>query len=175
VYHRIECLAAGLARLMAWAGGLAMILLIVMTCLSILGRAGQYLGLPVNSIRGDTEWVEMATGFVVFAFLPWCTLMRGHASVDLLMPLFGAGLNRLIDLVADLAIFAVALLLASRLWYGLLDKLGYSETTFILRTLVWKSYAASMIGAVAFVLVAGFCVLRAARALAGRDPAEPAR
>lgn len=168
MYRRLERLALGLARLMAYAGGAALILVVLVSCLSILGRAGLQLGLPLTSIRGDTEWVEFGTGFAVFAFLPWCTLLRGHASVDLLQPVLGRGANRLIDFLADLAILALAGLLAWRLWLGLLDKQSYHETTFILRAELWQGYAAAMVGAVAFVLIAGFCVLRSGRALVGR-------
>jgi TRAP-type C4-dicarboxylate transport system permease small subunit len=153
---------------MAWAGGAALLALIVMSCVSIVGRAGFTAGLPVRPVKGDTEWVEFGTGFAVFAFLPWCTLTRGHASVDLLQPLFGRLGNRVIDLLADLAMLALAALLAWRMWFGLLDKRGYHEVTFILQAAVWKGYAAAMVGAVVFVLVAAFCVLRSARALAGR-------
>jgi TRAP-type C4-dicarboxylate transport system permease small subunit len=172
MYRQLERLAEGIARVMAWAGGIALIALIVMSCLSILGRAGQVSGLPVTSIRGDTEWVEFGTGFVVFAFLPWCTLMRGHASVDLLAPLFGR-FNRVLDLLAEVSILIVAALIGWRLWLGLLDKRGYHETTFILRAEVWLGYAAALIGAVAFAVVAAFCVLRAARALTGAATAVP--
>lgn len=165
MYRTLDRLARGLAIVMAWLGGAALIGIVLVSVLSISGRAGQVLGLPVTQIRGDTEWVEFGTGFAVFAFLPWCTYVRGHAAVDLLQPLFGALLNRVLDLVADLVIFGVAALIAWRTWAGMLDKRSYHETTFILRAEVWQGYAAAMIGAVAFVLVAAFCVLRSARAL----------
>lgn len=167
MYHTVERLARGLSVLTAWAGGLALLVIVALTVVSILGRAGQSLGLPVTSLPGDTELVEFGTGFAVFAFLPWCSYSRGHATVDMLQPLFGHRLNRTIDLIADLLMLGLALLLTWRLWLGLLDKRSYHETTFILRTEVWLGYAAGMVGAVAFVLVAGFCVLRSARSLAG--------
>ena len=167
MYQRLERLAVLLARLMALAGGVALILVVVISCVSIAGRAGQHLGLPLWPIPGDTEWVEFGMGFAVFAFLPWCTLMRGHAAVDLFQPVFGPVLNRVIDLVSDLSMLAVAGLIAWRTWLGMLDKKSFHETTYILRAEIWQGYAAAMLGAAAFVLVAAFCVLRSARALRG--------
>ncbi|MCR8723867.1 TRAP transporter small permease [Frigidibacter sp. ROC022] len=167
MYRTLESWARGLAVLMAWAGGLALLLVVALTVVSILGRAGDSLGLGLKPLPGDTEYVEFGIGFAVFAFLPWCTYARAHASVDLLQPVLGRRLNRLIDLIADIGMLSLALLLTWRLWLGMLDKRGYHETTFILRAEIWWGYAAGMVGAVAFCLVAAFAVLRSARALTG--------
>ena len=41
------------------------------------------------------------------------------------------------------------------------------ETTLIAQIPVWQGFAAGLIGAGGFVIVAAFCVLRSARRLAG--------
>ncbi|RVT82870.1 TRAP transporter small permease [Rhodobacteraceae bacterium CCMM004] len=155
---------------MALIGGAVLIALVAMTCLSIAGRAAIPLGL--GPIPGDFELIEMGMAFAVFACLPWCQYARGHARVDLFRPAFGRRGNAVLDLVADVAMALAAALIAWRLALGLDDKMSYGETTFILRWPVWWAYAAALAGAVAFALVAAFCVLRSARALA-RGEAAP--
>lgn len=172
MYARLTRAVDLLARAMAYAGGLVLVALVAMTCLSIAGRALVSLGLM--PIRGDFELIEIGAGFAIFAFLPWCQFNRGHAVVDLLKPAIPTAMNRVIDLAADLGMAAAAAILAWRLWLGMLDKLRYGETTFILQFPVWIAYAAAAAGAVVFVIVSLYCVLRSARVLLGH-PDETAR
>jgi len=65
----------------------------------------------------------------------------------------------------------VAIVGTYRLYLGMQDKLSFGETTLIAQIPVWQGYAAGLIGAAGFVVVALFCTLRAARRLAGlKDP-----
>jgi TRAP-type C4-dicarboxylate transport system permease small subunit len=134
------------------AGGLVLVALVAMTCVSIAGRA--LTGLGLGPVPGDYELVEIGIGFAVFAALPWCHLRRGHATVELFAPLYGGAVNRALDVVIDLAVLAVALLLAWRLADGMLDKKGYFETTFILGIEIWQGYALGLAGAAVFCIVA---------------------
>lgn len=154
-----------LARLTAYLGGLVLLGIVVMTCISIAGRALHGAGL--GPIPGDFEMVEIGVGFAIFAFLPWCQIKRGHATVDLLQARFGRRLNAAIDLVSDVLMFVAAALIGWRLWQGMLDKKSYSETTFILQFPVWITYAAALAGAAVFVAVSLYCIWRSGRALAG--------
>jgi TRAP-type C4-dicarboxylate transport system permease small subunit len=161
-----------IARGMAFVGGTVLIALIAMTCLSIAGRALVPFGFA--PIKGDFELIEIGVGFAIFAFLPWCQLQRGHAAVDLFKPVFSAVLNRSIDLLVDMGMFAAASILAWRLWLGMLDKHSYGETTFILQFPIWTAYAAGCLGAISFVIVAAFCIFRSVRGLLGISEAENA-
>ena len=165
--RRIAAIIEGLARLTAYAGGLVLLAVVIMTCISITGRSLSDFIPSLGPIPGDFELVEIGVGFAIFAFLPWCHLKRGHATVDLLQQKFGHRLNRVIDLVADLLMLIAAALITWRLWQGMLDKKGYSETTFILQFPVWIAYAAGLVGAVVFVLVAIYCLWRSLRAFGG--------
>lgn len=154
-----------LARLTALAGGVVMVALIILTCASILGRLLGFAGL--SRIPGDVELVEMGIAFAIFSFLPWCHLESGHATVDLFEHQLGSIGNRVVNIVSDILMLAIALLITWRLWLGLKDKMSYSETTFILQVPIWYSYAAGLAACVVFVLVSVFCVLRSGRKLAG--------
>ncbi|EDP65218.1 hypothetical protein BAL199_01689 [alpha proteobacterium BAL199] len=146
---------AAVERLAVWtalAGGLVLVALVCMTCVSIVGRAFSVFGL--GPIPGDYELVEIGIGFAAFAALPWCHLNRGHATVELFTPLLGQPLNRLLDALIDLAILATAVLLTWRLAVGMLDKKAYFETTFILAIPTWHAYALGLVGAVVFCIAA---------------------
>lgn len=164
MFDRIDRLMRSLAAFLAILGGLALVAVILATVASVTGRAFLWAGL--GPIRGDFELVELGTGFAVFSFLPWVQINRQHASVEILTMHMGDAANRLIDLVADLMMLAIALLLTWKHWEGTLDKFAYGETTFIIQYQVWWAYASGLVGAVGFVLISAWCVILSARALA---------
>ena len=164
VLHRSADLVA---RGLALAGGIVLSVIIVLTCVSILGRAFVPLDIGIGPIRGIYDITEIGMATAIFAFLPWAQLTEAHARVDL----FQSALPRLLDLALDL-LFNVAMALVAaigtwRLYLGMLDKRSFGETTLIAQIPVWQGYAAALVGAAGFVLVAAFCVLRSARRLAG--------
>lgn len=159
--ERIDRWIQALARLTALAGGLVLTALIVVTVISVSGRALVFAGLA--PVPGDFELVEAGTAFAVFAFLPWCHLRRGHAVVEILTMHFSDNLDRLIEIVANFLMFLFAALICWRHWLGTIDKYSYSETTFILQFPIWWAYAAGLFGAVVFVIVSAWCFLRSIR------------
>ena len=163
-YALADGLAGALARILAWAGGLVLIALVAMTCLSVLGRALVPLG--GAPLAGDFEMVELGIGFAVFSFLPWTQYAGAHARVGLFERAFGPRLSGLLDLAAEMLMAGAAVLLTWRLWLGMVDKRSYGETSMILQWPVWHAYAAGFAASVAWSFVALFCAVRAARALA---------
>lgn len=163
--HKIEPLLERAAQTLAIAGGLVMLALTATTVISITGRA-----LGVGPIPGDYELVEAGTAFAIFTFLPWCHLKRGHVTVDLFMSQFGPRVNAGIDIVANLLMSLAAALIAWRLWLGMLDKQAYHETSFVLQFPLWWAYAASMIGAVLFVIICLFSIWRSLDEFLARPP-----
>jgi TRAP-type C4-dicarboxylate transport system permease small subunit len=153
----LQKLTSRLAALCALAGGAMLLLLAALTCVSIVGRALTFAGL--GPIPGDFEMVEMGMAFTVFSFLAWCQYRDGHARVDLLQRFFGDTGNWVLDTLAKVLMLGVASLIAWRLGHGLLDKIAYQETTFILRLPLSLGYGASLLGACSFVLVTAADVL----------------
>lgn len=145
-----------LARWLAILGGFSLIAITLMTVVSITGRSLIWAGLA--PVPGDFELVEVGTAIAVFSFLPWCQLNRGHATVDVFTSFLSERANRVIDLVTEVLMLLVMLLLAWRLWHGMMDKMRYQETTFILQFPVWWGYAAAMVALVGGVLVSAFVV-----------------
>ena len=180
-------LATQAARLMAICGGLVLTLLIVLICISVIGRSlngllhgwigsvmpglsAWVLDLGVGPINGDFELVEAGVAFAIFAFLPLCQISAGHASVDIFTAKLPMRINRVLQLGIDV-IFAIVLIsIAYQLYNGMLSKQSYGDTTFLLQFPIWWAYAASLSGAVLTAVIAFYVAgIRAVECLRGED------
>jgi hypothetical protein len=189
---RVHRAVLGFARALAVAGGVVLSLLILITCVSILGRAANGLlhsetvmglapglaqgliDLGVGAIRGDFEMVEAGMAFVVFAFLPLCQVTAGHASVDVFTNALPGRVQRVLSVLID-ALFALALVvIALQLKEGMDSRIRSGQTTLLLQVPVWWGYAAALAGAVSAAAVqVWMVVLRVAELAAGRPLAAP--
>ena len=168
MYDRLSRAAELVAKLLALAGGAVLLVIVGLTCISIAGRALVPLDLGLGPIRGIYDMTEIGMAAAIFAFLPWAQLREAHARVDLFQPIMPATMDRGFDLLFNIGMFVIALVGTWRLYLGMMDKLSYGETTLIAQIPVWQGYAAALVGAVGFVLVSAFCILRALRRLTGR-------
>lgn len=172
---------------MAALGGLVLTALVLMTCVSVTGRAlnkflkGDWaqahvagladwlIGLGVAPVSGDVELVEAGVGFAIFAFLPLCQISGAHAKVDIFTAGLGARANRAILMVVDILFAAVLVVIAWRLQVGMVEKAAYSETTFMLQFPVWWAYALALFAAVVAALVGLYVAgARVVEAVTGR-------
>lgn len=131
-----------LTRLTALLGGCVLILLAVMTIASVFGRTINAYGF--GPIQGDFELVENGTAFVVFCSLPYCQLRFGHVSVDILSRSFPSWLSYSIALISHCGMSLIALIITRQLYFGMMDKYHWGETSFILQLPTWWGYAASL-------------------------------
>lgn len=152
-----------LARAAALAGGVILLALVAMTCVSVLGRAGLTLSglfdLPdwtsrLRPVRGDYELIELGSAIAIFAFLPWCQLAGAHARVDLLAGRLPRWLDRGLVALWDWVMLGAVAVIAWRLWIGLQGKIASHETTFLLQVPVWWAYAIALVFAAIAVIVA---------------------
>ena len=177
----------GLARLMALLGGIVLVGLVLLTCVSVLGRGGNTLGhsglieamapalgqaliaTGIGPVKGDFEIVEAGIAFAVFAFLPWCQIRQGHATVDVFTAFLSERANRIIITFWDVLFALVLVLLAWRLYDGMIGKVRNGETTFLLQFPIWWAYAASFFASVVAALVGAWVALvRLAGLVTGR-------
>ena len=152
---------------LALAGGAVLLGIVALTCASIAGRALLPLDMGFGPIRGIYDMTEIGMAAAIFAFLPWAQLREAHARVDLLEPVLPGAANGLLDLVFNIGMFVCAVVGTWRLYLGMTDKFSYGETTLIAEIPIWQGYAACLVGGAGFIMVSAFCVLRAARRLAG--------
>jgi len=156
MYGLLNRMALGLATLLALAGGAVLLCLIVLTCVSILGRVFVPLDIGIGPIRGIYDMTEIAMAAAIFAFLPWAHLTEANARVDLLEPVLPGPVNTALDLVFNIAMLVVAVVGTWRLYLGMLDKMAFREVTLIAQIPVWQGYAAALAGGIGFVIIAGF-------------------
>ncbi|OSQ46596.1 TRAP transporter small permease [Marivita geojedonensis] len=181
-----------LARAMAILGGVVLTLLVLLTCVSVLGRGLNSMGHSdwlialsqtvadgliasgVGPVTGDFELVEAGIAFAIFAFLPICQLYSGHATVDIFTSRLSDRVNTWLVAFWDVVLSLLIWLITWRLFAGLLDKLGNGETTFLLQFPMWWAYAASFVAALVASVTALYCsVGRVAYAVTGRSVLPP--
>lgn len=176
-----------MARGMAIAGGTVLTLLVLLVCASVIGRAlnglahgalsnlapalsAWMLEAGVGPVNGDFELVEAGVAFAIFAFMPLCQITQGHATVDIFTSKLGAGTNRVLRMITDIIFAIVLIVIAVQLYAGMMSKLGYGETTFLLQFPVWWGYAASLIGAVCAAIMGCYvAAMRSAELFTGRE------
>ncbi len=175
------------ARFMAILGGIVLSTLILIVCLSIVGRtlnsflhtglAQSVLGplaqglidAGIGAIRGDFELVEAGMAFAIFAFLPLTQVTSGHASVDVFTAWLPPRALRVLRAAIEVA-FAVALvIIAWQLKEGLESRIRSGQTTLLLQFPIWWAYALSLAGAAVAALAGVYMAgVRLAEAATGR-------
>lgn len=177
-----------LARVTAIVGGLVLLMLILMTTASIIGRsinkilhstffqenlAGlsqAVIDMGVGEINGNYELLEAGIAFAIFSFLPICQFYGAHASVDVFTSFLPARVNRWIAAFWEVVLAAVILLIIFRLYEGMQRYIGNGETTLFLQFPVWWAYAASFAAGVVSCIVAVYCaVIRVIEALRNQN------
>ena len=174
---RVHAVMLGLSRALALLGGLVLSALILMTCISILGRhanaalnssmiqdaapelARWLLSLGIRPIFGDFELTELGMGFAVFCFLPLCQITVGHARVDIFTSYLSTRINRWLLVITDLLFMAALILIAWRLSIGMSSRLRTGQTTYLLEWPVWWPYAACVGAATLAALVGIYMVV----------------
>ncbi|MCV2881458.1 TRAP transporter small permease [Actibacterium sp. XHP0104] len=177
-----------LARAMAVIGGVALTLLVILVCVSVLGRGGNTLGhsdwltglVPglaegligsgIGPVQGDFEIVEAGVAFAIFAFLPICQILGAHATVDVFTSFLSPRVNKIIIAFWEVILTGIIILITVRLYDGMMSKVSNGETTFLLQFPVWWAYAASFVASMVAVIVGIYCAIaRVAGVITGKD------
>ena len=175
------------ARAMAVIGGIVLIALVLLTCLSVLGRglntfghspllvslskdlADLLIASGIGPVNGDFELLEAGVAFSIFSFLPICQIYSAHATVDIFTSTMSHKKNLVIKAFWEVVLTAAMLLITWRLYAGMMSKMSYGEITFLLQFPIWWAYAASLFAAVVASLVGLYCAFaRVAEMLTGR-------
>ncbi len=181
-------LMMAMAKLMAILGGIVLSFLILLTCVSVLGRSlngifhGDFMtgiapgfskwmiDIGVGPVNGDFELVEAGVAFAIFAFIPLCQITAGHASVDIFANSFPKRVDKFLRAVIEVVFAAVLILIAIQLYDGMMSKRQYGETTFLIQFPIWWAYAASLVGAVVSSIVAVYMAyIRVVEMVTGRS------
>lgn len=161
----------GLATGVAITGGVALVVVTIVTLISVIGRALIPFGL--RPILGDTEIVQFGVLFAIFCSLPLTQYLRGHADVSLITDYFSPRVGAIIEVVMDLVMLVATGFIVWRFGVGMMDKMGNREMSIILHIPIWTAYAAAMLGAASMLLVSLYCVVRSTANALSRTPHKP--
>ncbi len=177
-----------LARGTALVGGLVLVVIILMTTASIIGRStnkllhgtffqeklagfSQFvLDLGVGEINGNYELLEAGVAFAIFSFLPVCQLYGAHATVDIFTGFLPSTVNRWIAAFWELVLTAVIILLIVQLFGGMERYIRNGQTTLFLQFPVWWAYALSFAAGLVACIVSIYCfVMRVIEAFSDKS------
>lgn len=187
MFKTIHRLFHGLAWLMVVIGGAALTGLVLMMCISITGRTLSSVfhstfmqtnlnGLStwaieagVGPIFGDYEFVAAGLAFCTFAFLGWCQITGGHATVDIFTAGLSAAKRRFLQMLIEVLFAAALVLIAWQLWDGMDTLIRRGSTTFLLQYPLWWNYAVALVPAVISAVIGVYVALvRVAEVVQGR-------
>ena len=175
-----------LAKGCAIVGGLVLSALIVMVCLSIMGKitadlahamvefapalSGSILALGIGPVRGDFELVELGMAVTICLFLPLCQMTAGHARVDLFTQNMPVTVLRVLQALVDVLVAAVLVVIVWKLFEGLEAKHRAGTRTTLLQIPLWWAYLIGLSGLGLTALGSLYtATVRIAEAVSGRS------
>jgi len=159
----VERVCAAVAML----GGLLLVAIMLISSVSVLGRALSLLfAAKVSGIPGDVELVQLGCAVAVFAFLPLCQIKRANVLVGAFTKNLPVRLRSMFDLAANLLFLVLTTALAWQLGRGTVEKLENHDTTMVLRLPEGWAYAVALAFAWLLVLATAYTVARSAREIA---------
>jgi len=138
----------GVSRVLALIGGILACVMAVLMSASVAGRA--LAGYP---IPGDYEMTGVINGTAIFAFLPYCQLMRGNVVVDFFTDRASTRAKAAFDAFGSLLFLAMGGLLTWRLVLGGIDTYANSDVTSTLSFPLWVTFPFDIACMVILVLV----------------------
>lgn len=126
-----------LSRLCAFAAGLLLTGIALLTCLSVGGR-----NTTGWTIVGDFELAAAASGAALALFLPLCQIRRGNLSIDFFTVRAPARVNAALDRFGALLLSACMFLLAWRSALGALNAWETQAGSMMLNFPEWAIYCA---------------------------------
>ncbi len=123
-----------LATWWALAGGVVLLLVVLMNTWSIIGNQ---FGKP---FPGDFEMTEIGIAVAVFAFLPYCQLTSANVTADIFTSKASSFTVAFLSMVASLVALGFSLLLMWRMYAGMLDQKNYDYETAVLQFPNWIAW-----------------------------------
>ena len=151
-----------ISKLVAIAGGLVFVGLVVMEIVSIVGR--KLFGFVVP---GDVEVLQMGAAFASATFFAYCHMIHGDVKVDFFTHNLSPRNVALLDALGSLLIGVFGALIAWRTAAGAVGLREAHETSAILGWPVWVAQAL-MVPSFALMSIAGFYMCAHLLRLAGR-------
>jgi TRAP-type C4-dicarboxylate transport system permease small subunit len=153
---------SGLARIVieTWGllGGCVLLALVLMNVGSVVASA-----LFSTPFPGDFEMTQVGVAVAAFSFLPYCQLTGANVTADIFTSGVSKRTEAIFALAASLLALSFALLLAWRMWDGMLDQRDYDYTTTILQFPHWVAFIPILISLALLAVAALMTLKNAAR------------
>lgn len=159
----------GIARILAIFGGLLGCAMAAVVTVSVAGR--YLLSWP---IPGDYDIVGILCGCAIFAFLPYCQLMRGNVLADFFTQSAPPQFKAALDAAGNFLFLAAIVLFTWRLYYGMLEMRQSSEQIAAFALYRWWTMPFDIFCMVVLIFAILYTFLQdLAGAKAGKSAATP--
>lgn len=151
----------GLYRLcvaLAIFGGFLACFMAILVTVSVTGR--YLISAPVP---GDYDLVGIISGCAVFAFLPYCQLVRGNVVVDFFTTKVPTRGKALLDTMGTLFYLVIAIVFTWRMYFGMLEMRANNEVIAAFNFFRWWTIPLNLICMVVLIVVIFYTLTRDVR------------
>jgi TRAP-type C4-dicarboxylate transport system permease small subunit len=145
----------------ALAGGVALLGVVFVNTWSVASA-----GIGGPPFAGAFELTELGTAVAIFTFLPHCQLVGANVTADIFTARASRRTVAAFSLLAAVCALGFALLLAQRMYLGLLDQKAFGYATTILAVPIWWAFAVAVASLLLLALAASVSLVEAGRELA---------
>ncbi len=121
-----------LAFLLAFIGGVILVIVILINVVSIISRI-----IFSNPLVGDFELVKIGSAIAIASFFPICHLKKGNVIVDFITANLNLKIKFFLDGISSFIYCIISCFFAWRMIHGGQDMYNYSEETMLLQFPVW--------------------------------------
>ena len=144
-----------LSWLLAILGGFLMCVVAVMVTVSVTGR---YLfSAPVP---GDYDIVGIIAGTAIFAFLPYCQMVRGNVKVDFLTAGIGDRSKAALNGMGSLLYLVIVAIFAWRLYYGMIELRDTNQVLAVVNFYRWWTLPFDILCLIILILTVAYSLVR---------------
>lgn len=136
-------------------GGVLCAVMALLVTASVIGRY-----LFAAPVPGDYDIIGIMNGVAVFAFLPYCQLVRGNVVVDFFTARLRPRGKALLDAAGNVLFLVVAVVFTWRMYYGLLDLRDYSEVIAAFNFYRWWTVPLNLFCMLVLIAVIGYTLAR---------------
>jgi TRAP-type C4-dicarboxylate transport system permease small subunit len=148
------------SKTLAIFGGLLACVIATLVTVSVTGR---YLfSAPVP---GDYDLVGILAGVAVFAFLPYCQMIRGNIVVDFFTNNAPPRVRATLDTVGTILFLGIAVLFTWRLCYGLIELYDSHQVIAAFNFFRWWTVPLNIVCMVILILAIAYSLVRDLRAV----------
>lgn len=129
-----------------------------MALLVTVSVTGRYL--IAEPVPGDYDLVGIISGCAVFAFLPYCQLMRGNIVVDFFTTNVPARGKAVLDGIGTFLYLGIAVIFTWRMYYGMLELREYSEVIAAFNFYRWWTLPLNIFCMIVLIVVIVYTLIR---------------